>query len=76
LNQANLSEMSHHPDFLSQGPKSRKSRMKTAISRNQDYVRSSMVENSLLKIVLSKLKHYKVLSQLLNGVRFECYRFD
>jgi hypothetical protein len=35
-----------------------------------------LAENSLFKIVLSKINEYKVNPQLFNGVRFEAYRFD
>ena len=77
INKNNLRTLSQRSEIMSQGRvKSRKSRMQTAISRNQDFVRSSMPDNSLLKFVLSKFKDNKANYQLLNGIRYECYRFD
>jgi hypothetical protein len=76
LNQSNLTTLSNADIVSNASRKSRRSRVKTAISRNQDFIRSSFVDNSHLKNVLSKVKDYKINPQLLNGVRYETYRLD
>ena len=60
LNQANLTSLSNADILSNQSRKSRRSRVKTAISRGQDFIRSSIADGSMLKLALSKFKEYKI----------------
>ena len=100
--QANLNEDLKSNLFTKDGRNSKKSRVQTAVTRNNEsftgqkksvlsfdalsngtrnksfHAQSQIMMNeaNFLKAVLLKLKKYHVSPQVLNGVRYEMFRFD